>query len=199
MRQHKPPPPPPSSPFGDRRLQERLTISDFVLNIFWRTFLYCPFCTAGQFIHISYYKTHKKKLQRKPNSNWGSSNHYLAVINVQGKKKKAIYYEIKTRRAHVTIVAVEKHYILHIPIVCVCSLKYPAWNAHAPYCHLLPLRLYCIFHIISPTARYFENKLLNIKCMFVFPLQILSEKFLFRKKKKKTERHMIKTVMLVFM
>jgi len=72
------------------------------------------------------------------------------------------------RRAHVTIVAVEKHYILLIPRVCVCSLKYPAWNAHAPYCHLLPLRLYCIFHIISPTARYFENKLLNIKCVFVF-------------------------------
>jgi len=25
--------------------------------------------------------------------------------------------------------------------VCVCSLRYPAYNAHAPYCHLWPARL----------------------------------------------------------
>jgi len=29
--------------------------------------------------------------------------------------------------------------------VCVCSRRYPACNAHAPYCHLLPIRLYSIF------------------------------------------------------
>jgi len=28
---------------------------------------------------------------------------------------------------------------------CVCSLRYPACNAHAPYCHVWPLRLYNIF------------------------------------------------------
>jgi len=28
---------------------------------------------------------------------------------------------------------------------CVCSLRYPAWNAHAPYCYLCPLRLHKIF------------------------------------------------------
>ena len=27
---------------------------------------------------------------------------------------------------------------------CICSLRYPACNAHAPYCHLLPVRLYKI-------------------------------------------------------
>ena len=29
--------------------------------------------------------------------------------------------------------------------MCVCSLGYPAGNAHAPYCHLWPVRLYNIF------------------------------------------------------
>jgi len=29
--------------------------------------------------------------------------------------------------------------------VCVCSLKCPACNARAPYCHLWPVRLYYIF------------------------------------------------------
>jgi hypothetical protein len=28
---------------------------------------------------------------------------------------------------------------------CVCSLRYPARNAHAPYCHLWPVRFYNIF------------------------------------------------------
>jgi hypothetical protein len=29
--------------------------------------------------------------------------------------------------------------------MCVCGLRYPACNAHAPYCHLWPVRLYNIF------------------------------------------------------
>ena len=28
--------------------------------------------------------------------------------------------------------------------VCICSLRYPAYNLHAPYCHLWPVRLYSI-------------------------------------------------------
>jgi len=34
----------------------------------------------------------------------------------------------------------------------VCSLRYPACNAHAPYCHLWPARPYNIFLIASDTA-----------------------------------------------
>ena len=34
--------------------------------------------------------------------------------------------------------------------MCVCSLRYPARIAHAPYCHLWPVRLYNIFpHYIT--------------------------------------------------
>jgi len=39
-------------------------------------------------------------------------------------------------RVRATIVAVEKQWVLHKLGVCICSLRYPACNAHAPYCHL---------------------------------------------------------------
>jgi len=35
-----------------------------------------------------------------------------------------------------------KYYLLW---VCVFSLRYPACNEHAPYCHLWSVRLYSIF------------------------------------------------------
>jgi hypothetical protein len=54
-------------------------------------------------------------------------------------------YNVTSRRVSPTIVAVEKQLILHILSVCVCSLRYPACNAHAPYCHLLHVRLHYIF------------------------------------------------------
>ena len=55
-----------------------------------------------------------------------------------------------------------KYYIFP---VCVCSLRYPACNAHAPYCHLWPLWLYCIFPYYLIDSTIFEKKyiLLNLK------------------------------------
>ena len=61
--------------------------------------------------------------------------------------------------------------------VCGCRLRYPAYNAHAPYCLLWRAWLYYIFHIISQTAP--KKKLLNVKCVFRFSLQHLSETFFF--------------------
>jgi len=48
-----------------------------------------------------------------------------------------------------------EYYIL---LVCVCSLKYPADNSHAPYRHLWPVPLYNIFphYLISGTI--FEKR-----------------------------------------
>ena len=54
-------------------------------------------------------------------------------------------YNVILRRVRATIVAVETQEILHIVRVCVCSLRYPTPNAHAPYCHLWPVRLFSIF------------------------------------------------------
>ena len=45
---------------------------------------------------------------------------------------------------------------------------YPACNAHAPYCHLWPVRLYSIFPHYLINGAIFENVLLNIKCVLIF-------------------------------
>jgi hypothetical protein len=62
---------------------------------------------------------------------------------------------------------------------CVCSLWDPACNAHAPHCHLWPVRLYHFFlphYLINGTI--FKTTLLNTKCMFWFSLQLLSKTLL---------------------
>jgi len=69
--------------------------------------------------------------------------------------------------------------------------SYPACNAHAPYCNLWPALLYKVFPHYLINGTIFEKKLLNIKYVFWFLLQLLSEKVL---SLKRTERDMIKNV-----
>jgi hypothetical protein len=63
--------------------------------------------------------------------------------------------------------------------VCICSLRYPACNARAPYCHLWPICT-TFFHIFSQTPRFSRGKkvLLKVKHVFRLALQLLSEVFL---------------------
>jgi hypothetical protein len=59
-----------------------------------------------------------------------------------------------------------KYYIFS---VCVCSLRYPAWNAHAPYCHLWPARLYYIFpHYLIKRHYFLENVVEHKMCVLYF-------------------------------
>jgi hypothetical protein len=72
----------------------------------------------------------------------------------------------------------------------VCSLSYPACNAHAPYCHLWSPRLYSIFPLFLINGKIFgEKKLLETKCAFSFSLQLTFETFLILRR---TERDKIK-------
>jgi hypothetical protein len=49
------------------------------------------------------------------------------------------------------------------------TLRYPACNANAPFCHLLPAPLYSIFsHYLINGTIFEKKKLLNIKCVFLF-------------------------------
>ena len=48
---------------------------------------------------------------------------------------------------------------------CVCSLSYPACNAHAPYCHLWPVRTYNIFPHYLTNGKIFEKRnVIEHKC-----------------------------------
>jgi hypothetical protein len=75
--------------------------------------------------------------------------------------------------------------------VCIWSLRYPACNAHAPYCHLWSVRLYNIFLHYLKNDTIFGRKLLNTKCVFLFSLQFLSETFFILRR---NERDIIKNV-----
>ena len=77
--------------------------------------------------------------------------------------------------------------------VCVYSRSYPACNANAPHCYLWPARLYslCTHHLINGTIFGGGGKLLNIKYVFRFSLQLLSEAFFIIRR---SERDMIKNV-----
>ena len=58
--------------------------------------------------------------------------------------------------------------------VCVYSLRYPVCNAHALYCYLWPVRFYNTFpHYLTKGTIFEKKKLLDTKCVFWFPLQIL--------------------------
>ena len=52
------------------------------------------------------------------------------------------------------------------PSMNVCSLGYPACNAHAPYCHLWPAPVYNIFPHFLINGAIFEKPLLNTKFVF---------------------------------
>jgi hypothetical protein len=73
----------------------------------------------------------------------------------------------------VTIVAVERQYVLIIVSLCLYScLSYPASKSHffcaALYCHLWPVWLYNIFSHYLINGTIFGEKLLNIKRVFIF-------------------------------
>jgi len=78
-------------------------------------------------------------------------------------------YNATLRGVHATIVTVENdnYYVFWM---CVCSLRYPACNAHGPYVNLWPARLYIILPYYLINGTIFGRKWLNIK--YVFSLQL---------------------------
>jgi hypothetical protein len=81
-----------------------------------------------------------------------------------GKQDGRCTFNVTLRRVRATIAAVKKS---NETRVYICSLRYPACNAHAPYCHLWPASIYCIFaHYLINGTIFGGKKLLNTKCMF---------------------------------
>jgi len=68
---------------------------------------------------------------------------------------------------------------------------YLVCNAHEPYSHLWPALLYNIFPHYVINGTNFKKKLSNIKCVFQFSLQLLSETFFILRR---SERDMNKNI-----
>jgi hypothetical protein len=62
--------------------------------------------------------------------------------------------------------------------VCVCGLSYTACNMHAPYCHLWPVWLYCIFPHYLINSMIIGKKYLKIKRVFWLSVQLVCETLL---------------------
>jgi len=60
-------------------------------------------------------------------------------IDSNGEQDSNVRLRATLRGVRLTTAAVEKQY--NIFWVCICSLGYPVCNAHAPHCHLWPVRL----------------------------------------------------------
>jgi hypothetical protein len=61
---------------------------------------------------------------------------------------------------------------------CVCSLRYSAYNAYAPYCLLWSIQLYIIFPYYIIKVEVSREKCYWTKKVFWFSLETLSETFL---------------------
>ena len=68
-------------------------------------------------------------------------------------------YNVSLRHLRLTAVA-RKNNNYYTICVCICSVRYPACNARAPYFHLWPAPLYNIF---PQTVRFSKIKVLEYK------------------------------------
>jgi hypothetical protein len=104
-----------------------------------------------------------------------------------GSSRQAIYCtcNLTMRRIRVAPVVVEKQWVLHnvsvFVCVCVfvCSLRYPASNAHASYYHLWPNPLYNIFlHYLKYGMIFGEIKITTHKMRVLIFSTLSSDTFL---------------------
>ena len=105
------------------------------------------------------------------------------VGHLQHLTRQAMYctYNVTLRRVRAAIFVVEKQKVLRIPWGSVCGVRDPAWNSHAPY-YLRSLWLYNIFPHYLTNGTIFGKISLKIKCVVLFSLQLLSERFCIIKK-----------------
>ena len=101
-------------------------------------------------------------------------------------------YNVTFTRLRLTTITVAMQ-LRYIFWVCVYRLRYPACNAHAPYCHLWPARLYNIFpqclingKIFGKIKKVTKNKM----CVLIFSTTLSETFFVLRR----NERDMIENI-----
>jgi len=106
-------------------------------------------------------------------------------IQLSGKMN----YNQRQWKAFLQPLLLEKSNKYYIFWVCVCSLRYPVCNVHAPHCHLWPSRLHNIFRlrIDFPGKKVTDNK----TCFSIFSVTFVWDISLILRR---IEPHMITTV-----
>ena len=87
------------------------------------------------------------------------------------KQDRQCTEKVTLKRFRATSVAVEKPWelVLHNLSVCICSLRYPVFNAHAPYFYLWPAHFYNTFSTFSHKRQDFWKKITEYKmCSLIF-------------------------------
>jgi hypothetical protein len=100
-----------------------------------------PFCTTT--FNLKHYICQSCHLLIVPKSLHSAKELLRTTCHprVYYKQDRQCKYNVTLRRVRATNVAMEMQRVLQNLSVCICRLRYPACNAHAPYCHLLPTTL----------------------------------------------------------
>jgi len=77
-------------------------------------------------------------------------------------------YNVTMTRIYATNVAVEKQWVLHSLVVCICSGRYRACNVHVPYCNLWPAPLYNIFPHYLINGMILKKATEHKMCVLIF-------------------------------
>jgi hypothetical protein len=100
-------------------------------------------------------------------------------MSLRKEEQESVGINVTLTRVRATIVAVEKPEVLHILSLCLLPYLSSTQRACAVlYCHLWPVWPYHIFPHYFINGTIFGKKLSNIKCVFWFSLQLVSETFL---------------------
>ena len=101
-----------------------------------------------------------------------STQHFTYFRWIFGEKQDRQYTcNVTLRRVRAAIVVVEKQWVFHNLIVFICSLSYPACNAHAPYLSSVACTTLQYFSALSQKRYDFQKnkkkKLLSTKCVLI--------------------------------
>ena len=110
---------------------------NFSLALFcYITGLILPFCTTT--FNLKYHTCQSCHLLIVPKSLHSAKELLRSRSNprLYYKQNRQCKYNVTLRCVRVTIVAMEMQRVLQNLSACICSLRYPACNARAPYCHL---------------------------------------------------------------
>ena len=129
--------------------------------------------TLLYFIYFNWLKT-LQKLHTRIYSRYKSFlwTDFIMRESNRRQRYRQCTYIVTLSRVRATIVAVKssKYYILWVRV---CSIRYPACNAHEPYCHLLPVKLYNISSTLSHKQTIFIKMLLVAKSVLIFSTRLI--------------------------